>query len=227
MADLGYDIYMYDHTIEELPYQRKKFHFFKSGITAKENSDDNLHTLEYYVGHNGHMGKKNMVLKIDVEGAEWSWLRFVEEKTLLCFEQIVMELHGIIRAKSDYETENVLNSLAKLNKTHKLVHLHANNMLDYVKIGDKVFADALEVTYVRKGTPSIIYSNGEVSLPIKEDQPNDPYRKEIKHNLYISEPYKLIAQYGVPILKKKNFSMPLRYFWTVQVVMKCIVALNI
>ena len=60
-------------------------------------------------------------------------------------------------------------------------------MSDYVKIGDKVFADALEVTYVRKGTPSIIYSNGEVSLPIKEDQPNDPYRKEIVLGKWNSE----------------------------------------
>ena len=37
-------------------------------------------------------------------------------------------------------------------------------------------------------------------------------QSSVNHNPYICEPYRLLAQYGVPILKKKNFSLPLRYF---------------
>ena len=43
---------------------------------------------------------------------------------------------------------------------------------------------------------------------------NDIFARRMGKNLnpYICEPYRLLTEYGVPILKKKNFSMPLRYF---------------
>ena len=44
---------------------------------------------------------------------------------------------------------------------------------------DRIFPDALEATYVRKGLPSIIWSSSEVSLPLAIDEPNDPHRPDL------------------------------------------------
>ena len=58
MAQRGYDVYMYDPTIDALPKEHQKFHFFKQGIG--KNSD--MITLDEAItcnGHASHEGMKN------------------------------------------------------------------------------------------------------------------------------------------------------------------------
>jgi hypothetical protein len=45
MAELGYNIWQYDHTINALPYERKEFHWFKEGISGEDLSDKPLKSL--------------------------------------------------------------------------------------------------------------------------------------------------------------------------------------
>ena len=66
---------MYDHTIEKLPFQHKKFHYFKIGLSRYSNSSQNLKSLEEILVQNGHLKKKNMILKIDIEYNEWESFR--------------------------------------------------------------------------------------------------------------------------------------------------------
>ena len=42
MAELGYNIWQYDHTINALPYERKEFHWFKEGVSGEDLSDKPL-----------------------------------------------------------------------------------------------------------------------------------------------------------------------------------------
>lgn len=71
MADRGIDVYMYDHTINSLPYNNTKFHWKKIGITGKNKNNKMLKSLENLIIENGHSSEENMILKMDVEGAEW------------------------------------------------------------------------------------------------------------------------------------------------------------
>jgi len=82
LARRGIDIYMYDHTIDSLPYNDTKFHWSKIGICAKNEATDNLKTLEDLIKLNGHTSEKNMILKLDVEGAEWNPLNEINEDIL-------------------------------------------------------------------------------------------------------------------------------------------------
>ena len=45
LADRGIDVYMYDHTIDSLPYENDKFHWKKIGITGKNKSNNLLKSL--------------------------------------------------------------------------------------------------------------------------------------------------------------------------------------
>ena len=71
MAGRGYDVFMYDHTIDRLPENNPRFHWSKLGISDGMTHDGRLKSLEELIASNGHEGKHNMILKMDVEGAEW------------------------------------------------------------------------------------------------------------------------------------------------------------
>ena len=45
LADRGIDVYMYDHTINKLPYENPKFHWKKIGICGKNQNQTNLKDL--------------------------------------------------------------------------------------------------------------------------------------------------------------------------------------
>ena len=179
MARRGYDVFMYDMTIDKLPYENEKFHFFKEGIGGVKDETKLLDTLENFIARNGHENNSNMILKMDVEGAEWNFLETVSSETLNKFDQIVFEFHGIISPKTPAEMERIINLIDKINATHTLVHLHGNNHGNYMyvdNVGNIPFW--LELTYLRNET-HIFYDDEAILLPIVFDSPNTPIVPDI------------------------------------------------
>ena len=186
IADCGYKIFMYDNTIDKLPYEREEFLFFKEGISGMDKIDEPLKTLSYYIDKNGHSHEKNMILKMDVEGAEWSFLETVDYDILNQFNQIIIEFHGFIQSEN---SDKKIKALEKLNKTHNLIHLHGNNTSYTVKIGNTVFPNVMEATYVNKNSYKT-EEDTKVFLPIDIDRPNDYYVKDVELGKW-NEPFML------------------------------------
>lgn len=136
MASRGYDVFMYDHTINGLPEENARFHWFRQGIADGTTQDERLKTLNELIRNNHHEDKNNMILKMDVEGAEWGFLQNVSSDTLAQFSQMTFEFHNI--TKHD-KPELVLEAFMKINRTHQLIHIHANNFAGYIAFGDKKF----------------------------------------------------------------------------------------
>ena len=97
----------------------------------------------------------DIFLKIDIEGHEFRLLPVVE---LSKVKQLVVEIHspGDIQLYPDYFrglsdiTNNVMfNLLEKINNTHTLVHLHANNGCKMQKINGIDVPHVFELTYIR------------------------------------------------------------------------------
>ena len=93
LADRGIDVYMYDHTINSLPYNYTKFHWKKIGITGKNKSNNLLKSLKELIIENGHSTEDNMILKMEIEYHEWELLIDGSEKILSQFKYILLELH--------------------------------------------------------------------------------------------------------------------------------------
>ena len=92
---------MYDHTIDSLPFNNTKFHWKKLGIAGRNKSNNLLKNMEELIIENGHFSEKNMILKIDVEHAEWESLRDLPNKYIRQFKYILIEFH--------FRDERVLN----------------------------------------------------------------------------------------------------------------------
>lgn len=175
MAERGYDIYQYDHTINFLPAYRTEFHWFKEGIAGTDTENEQLKSLKCFLDRNGHSDKKNMILKMDVEGAEWDFLETVTPEVLKQFDQIVFEMHNLVRSK---ESKRIVRLLEKLNETHALIHLHGNNSSVLLKIGNTIFPDVIETSYVSREKYNISELE-TVTLPTNLDAPNDRGRRDI------------------------------------------------
>lgn len=175
MTAKGYDVYMYDHTIECLPVENERFHFFRKGIAASEELVDGLESLEKILSINGHLGKQNLILKMDVEGAEWGGISLTPREVLDQFDQIVMELHGVFDKRY---IQRVKIFLEKINQTHQVVHVHANNYGHVSYVNDDTYPMTLEVCYVNRRRYTFIQR--DIMFPIEIDSPCSPGIPEIK-----------------------------------------------
>ena len=165
MASRGYEVYMYDHTIKNLPNKNRAFHWEKLGIIGGRETKD-LIELSTMIHRNGHDNETGMVLKMDVEGAEWDVLRYISSDVLCRFDQIVMELHDLL---NPFNREIYLEALDKITSTHSLVHIHANNCSNVDFCGELMLPNVLEVTFVL--TSRFDLKESDVFLPRKEDAP--------------------------------------------------------
>ena len=93
LADNNIDIFMYDHTINSLPFQNPKFHWKKIGLTGIKNNKNDMKTLSELIEDNGHSKEKNMILKMDIESYEWDVFKYLPINNLKQFKYIVGEFH--------------------------------------------------------------------------------------------------------------------------------------
>lgn len=149
MATMGCQIWQYDNTIACLPTEHPSFHWKQVKIGPVTGAG--VMSLSDIIRENGHSDEFGMLLKMDIEGAEWNVFSRQENATVLPqFSQIVIELHKLI-PDNDVRSENVIAVLARISETHQCIHVHPNNWGYLGIVGGVMIPDTLEVTYVRKG----------------------------------------------------------------------------
>jgi hypothetical protein len=166
LADRGIDVYMYDHTINSLPYQNNKFHWKKVGLCGKNSNRNDMKTLEDLLKENGHSNEKNMILKIDIEKWEWESLDTLNEEILKQFKYIAMEYHFDDESKVNNKII-YYNVLKKISKTHQPFYVRcANNQSQRINFGPNRICYILEVSYIIK--EGNLFENDETIYPIYE-----------------------------------------------------------
>ena len=180
MVNRGYEIYQYDMTVDKPPQENEHFHFFKEGIGGVKDIEKSSDTLENFIKRNGHENQDNMILKMDVEGAEWEFLQTVSSEILSKFDQMVFEFHNLVQPKNFFEMAMTIELLKKINLTHTLVHLHANNYGKYLQIENLgTFPDVLELSYLRTDKYNFV-EDENIFLPADFDQPCNGNFPDIK-----------------------------------------------
>ena len=123
--------------------------FEKLGIAAVES--ENFTTITAIVSKLPE--ESDLILKIDVEGAEWDVLNSLSLDTLGRFRQIAAEFHNLHSIDDTDHFERIISSLSKVSQTHVLTNFHINNWASYQLVAGVPFPDVVEVTYLRRVSP--------------------------------------------------------------------------
>lgn len=131
-AQLGKKIFMYDASIDAPAVMLPNFFFKKEHLTA-----DNF---KNHINENNHELETNMILKMDIEGAEYHIIPQNIQLIYKHFSQISIEIHNV-----HYLNNNQLKLIEELNKYYKIFHIHGNNH-DFIHDG---VPNCLELSLLR------------------------------------------------------------------------------
>jgi hypothetical protein len=149
IADRGIDLFQYDHTIDALPEKNPRFRWFKIGLAAIANREQSMDTLTSMIHRNGHQRDNKIILKMDIEGAEWDVFGTMRSEEIQRFGQIVCEFHGFQYIVEPMFSAKILKAFKNITQTHRLVHVHANNNTAYAIVGGVPIPAVLEITFGR------------------------------------------------------------------------------
>ena len=174
IAERGIDVYQYDHTVDGPPVDHPRFHFIRKMIAPVASTEaESLSTALYAAGAVGN----RLILKIDIEGAEWEVFDSTPESVLSGFAQIIAEFHDFHQILNPTWRERAQRVFAKLRSQFDVVHVHANNYGTYDIVANIPVPEVLEVSWVNR----TLYRTKDASevFPTAIDQPNRPDRPEI------------------------------------------------
>ena len=166
LANRDIDIYMYDHTINSLPYHNPKFHWKKIGLAGKKRKNKHMKTLEELILENGHSLEKNMILKMDIEHWEWESIIDLKEEVLCKFKYIAIEYH--FKDEKEYnQTQLYYEVIKKISKTHQAFYVRCNGDKSLkINFGNNRICHIMEVSYIIK--KDNIFLKDESIYPIYE-----------------------------------------------------------
>jgi len=109
-------------------------------------------SLQQRLEANGDLtGSGNLLLKMDVEGSEWSAFADESAKTVLKrFSQIIVEFHYIIPKDARQSHNQQQQAMRNLLEDFIVVHLHQNNCCGMYTEGEFTIGNLVELTFVRR-----------------------------------------------------------------------------
>lgn len=118
-----------------------------------------------------------LLLKIDIEGAEWDVLRAADEAVLGRFRQVVCEFHDLDRLGEPEFGARAAEVFAKLARTHLVSHVHGNNRAGFANVANVMVPQSLEVSFALRQAyrPSL----APLQFPTPLDRPNEPGRADL------------------------------------------------
>jgi hypothetical protein len=173
MVSLGHRVEMFDPTIWRPPVKVAGAKFHRIGVVGnlegKKNLDlRQLSDLRVLCEPYG----RNLILKIDVEGAEWFSFANSTKLELDNYQQILVEFHDLNKISDESRWDLMRKAIANLCDSHFPIHIHANNYSKLIRFGNYWFPDALEVSFLRK--TEVSSRNIATSVRSQFDQPNCP-----------------------------------------------------
>jgi len=159
------------HLMAQLPRNHNRIIFHNKNLG--ESNTNNVTNLYEYIEP-----CQNIFLKMDIEGHEFRVMPSIIQNNLMHkIKQLVIEIHSpadiemfpsYFQGLQDIDNHTMLN---KINKTHTLVHFHANNACKMQKINNIHLPHVFELTYIRNDFVNEKIQNTE-SLPTKLDMKN-------------------------------------------------------
>ena len=147
LANRGIPSFMADYSVDG-PASSNDLFTFEKKFLGYETTDNTLRLSEWVNSCAAPEG--DLLLQMDIEGAEWSVLIDSPEELLRRFRIIVLELHYIDRLALQADIELLDAMLTKLTRDFDVVHVHPNNVVRPTRYKGAQIHPLLEVTLLRK-----------------------------------------------------------------------------
>lgn len=184
LAEKNIDIFMYDHTINNLPFENSKFHWKKIGLCGKNIGENNMSTLSELIKENGHSKEENMILKLDIESYEWEVLENLPINIFKQFKYIAGEFH--LNEKDELQYYNIFK---KIQETHQIFHIHCNNCGEIINLNNFKICNLLEISFIQK--EGYKFTNDYNNYPIEGlDYKNCENKADISYIINLINKYK-------------------------------------
>lgn len=170
-ADRGLTIHQFDHTVSDPAPDDDRMHFTPKMI-ARHSGPNSQSLSDLIRAHDAGAVRPNLILKMDIEGAEWDVFDETPEEELARLRWIVCELHyfqGL--AQRDYRGA-IDRSLAKLGRQFAVVHIHSNVYGGYSNFANTIVPNVLEATLVNRAYYD--FGPNDQTYPADIDQSCDP-----------------------------------------------------
>jgi hypothetical protein len=154
----------FDTTQPSCPDGKTVFHAECLAEVAKTEDGRLFDTMQEQVARNGDTGRR-LVVKMDVEGAEWDSLLNAPDAILQAIDQMAIEFHFL-------DEDRFVTTLRRLKQFFHVAHLHFNNFACAEGL-DPFPVWAYEVLLVNKRI-GIVDETRSVTLPHPHDAPNNP-----------------------------------------------------
>lgn len=147
-AERGIDVFLADGSVEGPPDSHHRFTFLKQHLGAV--TTDTTITLDEWVERSLGDRSGDLLLQMDIEGAEWEVLPTMSSELLERFRVIVIELHHVNDLHLASTFRHMAPVVRSILRTHACVHIHPNNCLPSATVNGIELPQVAEFTFLRR-----------------------------------------------------------------------------
>lgn len=147
LAERGIRSFMADYSVQGPPVENALFHFEKKYLGSR--NDESLTTLQSWVERNAP-NESEMVLQMDIEGAEYAVLLSTPPEILKRFRIIIIEFHGVDTLAERRGLELISMAFERLLGDFDVAHAHVNNCAEVISYAGFDLPPVMEFTFHRK-----------------------------------------------------------------------------
>ncbi len=146
-ANMGMSVFLADKSVENPAESHELFQFTKKYLGVTTNDD--FMTLDDWVTSSWLASEDELLLQIDIEGAEYEVFLNISDQLMKRFRIIVVEFHHVNQLWNKPFFDVVSRAFDKLLQTHSCVHNHPNNYWGSLKTQNMEMPRITEMTFYR------------------------------------------------------------------------------
>ena len=150
-AARGMEVFMVDGSVDGPASSNQRFHFEKKYLASFDSKSKGLLSLDGWYEKSRHLiPPGDLILQMDIEGAEYEVLHSISGSLLKKFRVVVVEFHHLHQLWNCNSFEMMSNVFEKLLGDFEICHLSPNPYAGWVDCEGLRFSRLIEATFVRK-----------------------------------------------------------------------------
>jgi hypothetical protein len=151
LAERGMHVFMADASVEGPAANHPNFHFTRNHVASYSDPQKCLVSMDEWVSAKlGGVESGDLLLQMDIEGAEYEVIHAMSEALLQKFRIIAIEFHHLNQLRHGIMCSYMKSAVEKLLKHFKVCHSESNLAAGTFKVGSSRFSRLCEVSFIRK-----------------------------------------------------------------------------